>query len=124
MKQKIDLKEDEGNVVPFERPKLVALPATEGDDPTNWLRNVTEGYIFHSRSKGAVGCLVAQVLQHFEKTTICFDLLNKVSFCVYTRSFSAQNEKLQVLALIPKEEQEEEGSEKSEQNDNGSGVQV
>src|SRR5688572_15960808 len=85
------LEQEEGNVVPFEKPTLIALPGGKEEDPNNWLRNVTEGYIIHTRQKNvnAVGCMVCQVLQHFDKTTICYDLLNKVTFCVYTRTFSS-----------------------------------
>lgn len=82
---------------------------TGGKDPEepespHWLANVPEGWMFHTAQRGQTAAMFAQVLQHFEKTTVCFDLLNQVKFNVVTSRFSNNHEKLQVLPILTKPE--------------------
>lgn len=76
----------------------------EEPESPHWLANIPEGHMFHTCQRGQTPAMFAQVLQHFEKTTVCYDLLNQVKFNVVTARFSNNHEKLQVIPIIPKEE--------------------
>lgn len=100
------------NVIEFEKPepKFKLLPGFKDEDPNNWLGGIPEGHMFFTCQRGLTPSMFCQVTQHFEKTSVLFDVLNKVPFCVVTRRFSANHEKLEVIATIPKQEEQDDGS--------------
>lgn len=101
----IEVEEDD-KVKQF-REKFKLLPGGKGPkEPETgiWLRDIPEGYMFHVCQKGQIPAMFCQVLKHFEKTTILFDVLNQVKFVVHTSRFSNSHEKLEVIPIHPKED--------------------
>lgn len=119
-----DTPEEDKKVVPF-KPVLVK---SDTDLPKSdwWLRNIQEGYMFHTCAKNQIPCMFLQVLKHYEKTTILFDVLNQVKFMVHTQRFSQHHDKLEEIPFIPVSEgfNSEANGENEEENKDGTSVQV
>lgn len=121
--------EDEADALTEFKKKFHVLPGGKGPkEPTGiWLKDIQEGFMFHVCQKGQIPAMFCQVLKHFQKTTILFDVLNQVKFVVHTARFSNSHEELEVIPIYPKEEgwtpEEDEENGKSDQlhgNEEGS----
>lgn len=101
--------------------KYHVLPGEKGGGPQNpntgiWLKDIPEGYMFFTCQRGQTASMFCQVLQHFDKTTVCYDVLNRVKFVVHTSRFSNSHEELQIIPVYPKEEEQAADVNKAEED--------
>ena len=90
-------------------PVLKLLPGGKGppDQESHfWLRNIPAPWAFVTCRKGEIGCATYQIMQHRDKTTIMFDLDLQRPVQVHTARFSNMHERLEVLPVVPAEENE------------------
>ena len=106
MKKSKVIEEDRSQELEEFRKKFKVIAGGKGpNEPTGvWLKDIPEGHMFFTCQRGQTPSMFCQVLQHFDQTTVCFDVLNQVKFVVHTTRFSNGHEKLQVIPIYPKEE--------------------